>query len=199
MISFVIALIIVLLWMIFYYGKWAGAFADVALLVNLLFHFFGILAGLGAVLTFRIAGIIDHWYVGWCQRTYFWTDSRRAGQREGATGCHQRWFSTTPLSSILDANITTGLTGLILLVFGTGPFKDLPQPYWLVSASLFTAIFVTDFYRSLHQKWQTLTCATALTKTCWRMSTSILEKRKIAYIISGILILISLISLFTKD
>ncbi|HBC03178.1 MAG TPA: protein translocase subunit SecDF, partial [Aequorivita sp.] len=55
--SFVIALFIVLLWMIGYYGK-AGLFADVALLVNILF-IFGILAGLGAVLTLPgIAGIV---------------------------------------------------------------------------------------------------------------------------------------------
>ena len=57
MLSFGIALVLVLLWMIFYYGK-AGLFADVALIVNILF-IFGILAGLGAVLTLPgIAGIV---------------------------------------------------------------------------------------------------------------------------------------------
>jgi SecD/SecF fusion protein len=111
--SFAIALVFVLIWMIFYYGK-AGIFADVALVVNILF-IFGILAGLGAVLTLPgIAGIVLT--IGMSVDANVLIFERI--KEELAKGKSQKdaikdGFNNA-LSSILDANITTGLTGLIL-------------------------------------------------------------------------------------
>ncbi len=200
MISFIIALVIVLLWMIFYYGK-AGAFADVALAVNILF-IFGILAGLGAVLTLPgIAGIVLTIGMSVDANVLIFERIRE----ELAKGKAQKdaindGFSNA-LSSILDANITTGLTGLILLVFGTGPIQGFATTLLIgICTSLFTAIFITRlFIDSYTKNGKPLTCSTALTKNLFKnVNIDFLKKRKMAYILSGILIAISLGSLFTN-
>ena len=198
--SFIIALVIVLLWMIFYYGK-AGAFADVALAVNILF-IFGILAGLGAVLTLPgIAGIVLTIGMSVDANVLIFERIRE----ELDKGKSQRdaindGFSNA-LSSILDANITTGLTGLILLVFGTGPIQGFATTLLIgICTSLFTAIFITRLFIDGYTKnGKSLTCSTGLTKNLFKnVNIKFLEKRKMAYVISGILIAVSLGSLFTN-
>ena len=198
--SFIIALSIVLLWMMLYYGK-AGAFANVALVVNILF-IFGILAGLGAVLTLPgIAGIVLTIGMSVDANVLIFERIRE----ELAKGKSQRdsindGFSNA-LSSILDANITTGLTGLILLVFGTGPIQGFATTLLIgICTSLFTAIFVTRLFvdRFTHNG-KSLTCATGLTKNLFRdVAIKFLAKRKVAYTFSAVLLLISIGSLFTN-
>ncbi|WP_340156395.1 protein translocase subunit SecD [uncultured Winogradskyella sp.] len=143
MLSFIIALAFVLLWMIFYYGK-AGGFADIALLLNILL-IFGVLASLGAVLTLPgIAGIVLTIGISVDANVLIFERIRE----ELAKGKTQKesikdGFSNA-LSSILDANITTGLTALILFVFGTGPIKGFATTLIIgILTSLFTAIFIT--------------------------------------------------------
>ena len=111
--SFVIALFVVLLWMIGYYGK-AGLFADVALLVNILF-IFGILAGLGAVLTLPgIAGIVLTIGMSVDANVLIFERIKEELAKGKAQKDAIKDGFNNALSSILDANITTGLTGLIL-------------------------------------------------------------------------------------
>ncbi|MAZ73861.1 MAG: protein translocase subunit SecDF [Flavobacteriaceae bacterium] len=199
MISFGIALLFVLLWMIFYYGK-AGAFADVALVVNILF-IFGILAGLGAVLTLPgIAGIVLTIGISVDANVLIFERIRE----ELAKGKAQRDAINdgfrNALSSILDANITTGLTGLILLVFGTGPIQGFATTLLIgIVTSLFTAIFITRLFIDRYTKnGKPLPCSTAMTKNLFKnVDIKFIAKRKVAYVISGILILISLGSLFS--
>ncbi|AFL80090.1 protein translocase subunit secF,protein translocase subunit secD [Aequorivita sublithincola DSM 14238] len=197
--SFVIALFIVLLWMIGYYGK-AGAFADIALMVNILF-IFGILAGLGAVLTLPgIAGIVLT--VGMSVDANVLIFERI--KEELAKGKAQKdaikdGFNNA-LSSILDANITTGLTGLILLVFGTGPIQGFATTLLIgIATSLFTAIFITRlFIDSYTKNGKPLPCSTSVTKDLFKnVNIQFLKKRKAAYILSAIMILVSVTSLFT--
>ena len=197
--SFVLALIFVLVWMIFYYGK-AGAFADVALVVNIIF-IFGILAGLGAVLTLPgIAGIILT--IGMSVDANVLIFERI--KEELAKGKAQKdaindGFSNA-LSSILDANITTGLTGFILLMFGTGPIQGFATTLLIgIATSLFTAIFITRLFIDGYTKnGKPLPCTTSLTKNILTNNTiEFLRKRKVSYVISGILILVSLGSLVT--
>ena len=197
--SFLIALVFVLLWMIFYYGK-AGIFADIALLFNILL-IFGVLASLGAVLTLPgIAGIVLTIGISVDANVLIFERIRE----ELAKGKSQKesikdGFSNA-LSSILDANITTGLTALILFVFGTGPIKGFATTLIIgILTSLFTAIFIT---RLLIDWWVNrggkLDFSTAMTKGLFKnININFLKKRKIAYVISGILILASLGSLFT--
>ena len=198
--SFVIALILVLLWMIFYYGK-AGLYADVALVVNILFVF-GILAGLGAVLTLPgIAGIVLTIGISVDANVLIFERIRE----ELAKGKLQKdaikdGFNNA-LSSILDANITTGLTGLILLVLGTGPIKGFATTLLIgIATSLFTAIFITRlFIDSYTKNGKDLNFSTGATKGLFsNMNINFLGKRKIGYIVSGILIVVSLLSLFTQ-
>lgn len=198
--SFGIALLIVLLWMIGYYGR-AGIYADIALLVNILF-IFGILAGLGAVLTLPgIAGIVLT--IGMSVDANVLIFERI--KEELAKGKSQKdaikdGFNNA-LSSILDANITTGLTGLILLVFGTGPIQGFATTLLIgIATALFTAIFITRlFIDSYTKNGKDLPCSTSLTKNLFtNVNIEFLKKRKAAYIFSSILILISLTSLFTN-
>ena len=197
--SFGIALIVVLLWMIGYYGR-AGAFADIALLVNILF-IFGILAGLGAVLTLPgIAGIVLT--IGMSVDANVLIFERI--KEELAKGKAQKdaikdGFSNA-LSSILDANITTGLTGLILLVFGTGPIQGFATTLLIgIATSLFTAIFITRLVIEVYtKKARPLSCSTPITKNLFtNVNIEFLKKRKAAYIFSAVMILISVTSLFT--
>lgn len=198
--SFAIALVFVLLWMIFYYGK-AGLFADVALAVNILF-IFGILAGLGAVLTLPgIAGIVLTIGISVDANVLIFERIRE----ELAKGKVQKdaikdGFNNA-LSSILDANITTGLTGFILLILGTGPIKGFATTLLIgIATSLFTAIFITRLFIDGYGKnGKSLDFSTGATKNLFRnVKVDWLGKRKMAYIISGILIIISVGSLLVQ-
>lgn len=198
--SFLIALSLVLVWMILYYGK-GGLFADIALLLNILL-IFGVLSGLGAVLTLPgLAGIVLT--IGMSVDANVLIFERI--KEELAKGKSQKesvrdGFGNA-LSSILDANITTLLTAIILFVFGTGPIKGFATTLIIgIVTSLFTAIFITrllvDWYVN---KGKGLTFTTGVSKGLFQnMNINFIGKRKVAYIISSIAILLSLFSLFTK-
>ena len=198
--SFLIALVLVLIWMIFYYGK-AGAYSDIALVVNILF-IFGILAGLEAVLTLPgIAGIVLTIGMSVDANVLIFERIREELYRGKKQPDAIKDGFRNSLSSILDANITTGLTGLILLVFGTGPIKGFATTLLIgIATSLFTAIFVTrlfiDAYASNNRL---LEFATSSTRNFLRnISISFLNRRKLGYIISGTLIVLSILSLSTR-
>ncbi|KJJ37994.1 protein translocase subunit SecDF [Aequorivita vladivostokensis] len=196
--SFVIALFVVLLWMIGYYGK-AGLFADVALLVNILF-IFGILAGLGAVLTLPgIAGIVLTIGMSVDANVLIFERIKEELAKGKAQKDAIKDGFNNALSSILDANITTGLTGLILLVFGTGPIQGFATTLLIgIATALFTAIFITRlFIDSYTKNGKPLPCSTLITKNLFtNVHVSFLKKRKMAYVISAIMLLISVSSLF---
>src|SRR5690606_3988973 len=198
--SFAIAFIMVILWMIGYYGK-AGLYADIALLVNLLF-IFGILAGLGAVLTLPgIAGIVLTIGMSVDANVLIFERIREELRKGKSQAEAIRDGFSNALSSILDANITTGLTGIILLVLGTGPIKGFATTLLIgIATSLFTAIFITRlFIDGYGLKGKSLAFSTAMTKNLFtNMNIKFIAKRKVSYVVSGILILISLGSLFTQ-
>ncbi|OUS00566.1 protein translocase subunit SecDF [Flavobacteriales bacterium 33_180_T64] len=198
--SFLIALSLVLLWMILYYGR-AGIFADIALLLNILL-IFGVLSGLGAVLTLPgLAGIVLT--IGMsvdANVLIFERIKEELGKGKTQKEAVKDGFANA-LSSILDANITTGLTALILFVFGTGPIKGFATTLLIgILTSLFTAIFITrllvDWYVN---SGKSLDFSTSITKNLFKKNKiNFIGKRKVAYVVSGILILVSLGSLFTN-
>ncbi len=197
--SFLIALTFVLLWMIFYYGK-SGLFSNVALLLNILL-IFGVLSGLGAVLTLPgIAGIVLTIGIAVDANVLIYERIREElykgkGQKESV----QDGFSNA-LSSILDANITTGLTALILYTFGTGPIKGFATTLLIgILTSLFTAIFISRLLIDWNlNRGGKLDFSTGMTKGLFRsINLEFLKKRKLAYIISGTIIIAGLASLFT--
>jgi SecD/SecF fusion protein len=141
--SFLIALAFVLIWMIFYYGP-SGIFADIALILNIVL-IFGILAGLGAVLTLPgIAGIVLTIGISVDANVLIFERVREELRREKGLKQSINDGFNNALSSILDANITTGLTALVLYIFGTGPIKGFATTLLIgIATSLFTAIFIT--------------------------------------------------------
>lgn len=199
MISFMIALAFVLLWMIFYYGK-AGFYSNVALLLNILL-IFGILSGLGAVLTLPgIAGIVLTIGIAVDANVLIYERvreelSKGKGQKEAV----QDGFSNA-LSSILDANITTGLTAFILYTFGTGPIKGFATTLLIgIITSLFTAIFISRFLIDWNlNRGGKLQFSTKLTQGLFNsINIEFLKKRKAAYVLSATIIIAGLVSLFT--
>ena len=198
--SFIIALIIVLLWMVFYYGK-AGIFSDIALALNILF-IFGVLASFGAVLTLPgIAGIVLT--IGMSVDANVLIYERIKEELNKGKGLKESvndGFSGA-LSSILDANVTTLLTGIILYIFGTGPVKGFATTLMIgIVTSLFSAIFITrlliEWYINNEKK---LTFNTNITKNWFKdINIDFLKKRKMSYAISGIILVIGLGSLFTN-
>jgi SecD/SecF fusion protein len=199
--SFIIAMVFVLIWMIFYYGK-AGIFADIALVFNIVL-IFGVLSSLGAVLTLPgIAGIVLT--IGMsvdANVLIFERIKEELVKGKGKGEAISDGFANA-LSSILDANITTGLTALILLVFGSGPIKGFATTLIIgILTSLFTAIFITrllvDWYVS--KRGRSLQFSTNITKNLFRnLDIRFLRKRKIAYVISTILVGVGVFSLLTQ-
>jgi|TARA_B110000908_G_C10263821_1_gene461679 SecD/SecF fusion protein len=200
--SFGIALILILLWMLFYYGK-AGLFANIALAFNILL-IFGVFASFGFVLTLPgIAGIILT--IGMSVDANVIIFERIKEELNNGKGLKEAiagGFSFKgALSAILDANVTTFLTGVILFVFGTGPIKGFATTLMLgIVTSLFTAVFITRMLLDWYTSKNDLTFNTNITKNWFKnISIDFLKKRKIAYIISGIIIAGGLFSLLTNS
>ncbi len=142
--SFALGFVLILLYMIFYYGLIPGLIADFALLCNV-FLLVGILSSFSAVLTLPgIAGIVLTMGTAVDGNVLIYERIReelRAGKNmrkaieDGFKGA---------ISAIVDANVTSLLTGIILAVFGTGPIKGFAVTYIIgIISSFLTAVFIT--------------------------------------------------------
>jgi len=191
--SFMLAILLVLAWMIIYYGR-AGVYANIALIVNILF-IFGILASFNAVLTLPgIAGIILTIGMSVDANVIIFERIKEGiFKKKGLKQSVQEGFSVKgALSAIIDANITSLLTGIILYVFGTGPIKGFALTLIIgILTSLFTAVFITRLLiDGATEKGKNLTFNTSLSKGWFQnINIQFLRKRKIAYVISGAIIL----------
>ena len=199
--SALIGLLLISLWMIIYYGK-AGWYANIALAVNLLF-LFGILASLGAVLTLPgIAGIVLTMGTAVDANIIIYERAKEE-LRSGKTldeAINSAFSWTGAMRSIVDANVTTILTGVVLFILGTGPIKGFATTLLIgIVTSLFTAIFITRMLLNISVvKGKGLTFDTPLTRNWFtNFNFDFLKYRKVAYVISGIIVLGSLVSLFT--
>ncbi|UGS20400.1 protein translocase subunit SecDF [Flavobacterium cyclinae] len=202
LLSFIIGFSLVLLWMVVYYGK-TGFYANLALLVNILF-IFGTLASFGAVLTLPgIAGIVLT--IGMAvdanviifERAKEELDNGKSVQE--ATDYAFTWKGA--MSSIVDANVTTAITAVILLVFGTGPIRGFATTLLIgIFTSVVTAVFITRMFLDWSlSKNEKLAYSTSLTRTWFKnLNIDFLGKKKMAYAISGILVALSIFSLATK-
>ncbi len=200
--SFVLALVLVFVWMIFYYGK-AGIFADIALVINILF-IFGVLTAFGFVLTLPgIAGIILTIGMSVDANVIIFERIKEelAKGKKLKQAIVDGFSFKGALSAIIDANITTMLTGIILFMFGTGPVQGFALTLIIgILTSLFTAVFITrmlvDWYAN---RGGDFTFSTVITKGWFQsMNIEFLKKRKMAYIISGVVILLGIGSLLTN-
>lgn len=200
MYSFIIAFIVVLLYMIFYYGK-AGLIADIALICNL-FLIFGVLASIGAVLTLPgIAGMVLTIGMSVDANVLIYErikEEMKAGKmlKSAVTDGYKNAYS-----AILDSNITTILIGIVLAYFGVGPVRGFATTLIIgILTSLFCAIFITRIiFSKLLDKEKTFSLGNKLTYNAFsKVNINFIGKKTIPFIISGTLIVISLISLFTR-
>lgn len=201
MISFIIAFIIVLLYMIFYYSTSAGSIADIALFTNV-FLIFGVSASLGAVLTLPgIAGIVLTMGMAVDANVLIYERIREELRAGKGTKLAIADGYKAALSAILDSNITTLLTGVVLYVFGTGPIKGFATTLVIgIFTSLFSSIFITRlFYEWRLKKNARLSFSIKLTENFLKnVHYDFLGKRKLFYGISAILIIVGIGSLFVR-
>ena len=198
--SFIIALIIVLMYMIFYYSG-AGVVSNIALLANI-FFIFGVLSSIGAVLTLPgIAGIVLT--IGMSVDANVLIYERIREELTGGKGIRLAIKDgyDKAYNAIIDANVTTLLTGIILYTFGTGPIKGFATTLIIgILTSLFSAIFITRLVISRRlNKNKEIKFATKLTEGAFKNTAiDFIGKRKRFYILSGIIILLGIGSLVTK-
>lgn len=199
--SFIIAFVVVLLYMVFYYSRRAGLVADIALMANM-FFLIGVLASLQAALTLPgIAGIVLTIGMSVDANVLIYERIREElaagkGKKAALKDGYRNAYS-----AIIDANVTTFLTGLILFFFGTGPIKGFATTLVIgILTSLFSAVILT---RLIYERWlekgRTLTFDTKLTRNAFKNAKiDFLGKRKLFYVISGVIIAGGIASLALK-
>jgi SecD/SecF fusion protein len=198
--SFIIAFIMTMLYMIFYYNR-GGLVANVALFVNM-FFVFGILASLGAVLTLPgIAGIVLTLGMDVDKNVIIYERIReeiRVGK--GIRLAIDDGYKHA-MSSIIDSNVTTLLTAIVLYIFGSGPIQGFATTLIIgILSSMFCAIFITRliFIWMMNKNmqinvWNRFT-KDFLTKT----KINFIGIRKTYYLISLAVIIVGIVSLSTR-
>jgi len=198
--SFIIALLLVLIYMYFYYSG-AGLVANLALLVNM-FFIFGILNSFGAVLTLPgMAGIVLT--IGMAVDANVIIFERIREELRLGKGLRAALVDgyKNSNSAIIDANVTTLIVGIILYSFGTGPIRGFATTLIIgILTSLFSALFISRvvFENRLGKK-KNVAFSTKTTQNWYtNINFDFLSKRRLAYIVSSVVIVIGLASLFTK-
>jgi SecD/SecF fusion protein len=187
--------------MLFFYSRNAGLAANVALIANM-FFIIGILASLGAVLTLPgIAGIVLT--IGMSVDANVLIYERVQEERMAGKGIKLAISDgyKNAYSAIIDGQVTTLLTGIVLYVFGSGPIKGFATTLIIgILTSLFSAIFITRLiFEWKLTRSKDIHFTTALTNN-WLRNTVVkfIEKRKVAYIVSGAFIILSIGSLAVR-
>ncbi len=201
--SFVLALVLLMVFMCVVYGLIPGLIANFGLICNLFFTF-GILASFQAVLTLSgIAGIVLALGMAVDANVLIFERAKeelRAGKnvRTAIADGYSNAFS-----AIFDSNLTSIITGVILLFFGTGPIKGFATTLIIgIICSFFTAVYLTRIIFILCAKskaFSKLTFDTALSRNMFsKTNFNFLGARKAATLVVGIFALVVVISLFTK-
>ncbi len=197
--SFALGFLLILIYMIFYYGWIPGLIADAALLCNV-FLLVGILSSFSAVLTLPgIAGIVLTMGMAVDANVLIYERIReelRSGKNlkksitDGFKGA---------ISAIVDSNVTSLLTGIILAIFGTGPIKGFAVTYMIgIISSFATAVFLTRLWLEAYAKHED---AEVSFTTPWmknflqNVKAKFVESRKVFFIISGTLVVVGLLGL----
>ncbi len=200
MISFIIAFLLVLVYMVFFY-QGAGLAADVALLCNVLL-LFGVLVSFGAVLTLPgIAGLVLTLGMAVDANVIIYErikEELAAGKGLGkavADGYKNAY------SAIIDGQVTTLLTGIVLFIFGSGPVQGFATTLIIgIITSVLTSIFITRLiFDDRIQRGKNISFDNKLTRNFLKNThVDFIRARKYSYTISGILILIAILSICIK-
>ena len=202
-ISFVVAFVLLMVYMIMLYGFIPGILADIALLFNLFFTL-GILTSFQAALTMPgIAGIVLTLGTAVDANVLIYErikeELRRGlGMKEAVTKGYSNAFS-----AIFDSNVTSLITGFILLFFGTGPVKGFATT-WIIGifCSFFTAVFLTRLVyenRLAKDKWLDLTFVTGYSKNLMQNAKyNFMGMYKKSFAIWGVAALVFICSFFVR-
>ena len=200
MISFIIAFILVLIYMVLFY-RGAGVAADIALLCNVLF-LFGTLVSFGAVLTLPgIAGLVLTMGMAVDANVIIYERVKEELASGKGLGKAIADGYSNAFSAIFDGQVTTLLTGIVLFVFGSGPVQGFATTLIIgIITSVITSIFITRLiFEARVARGKNVTFESAATKNFLKnTNVDFIGKKKISYVLSGALILISLVSIFTK-
>ncbi|QZO85612.1 protein translocase subunit SecD [Riemerella anatipestifer] len=195
--SFIIAFVFIVVYIIFYYGG-AGVFAVIAMIINL-FYIFGIMDSMDATLTLPgIAGIVLTMAMAVDTNVIIYERTKEelfAGKN--IREAYHDGFKHA-LSAIVDGHLTTLLTAVVLYIFGTGPIQGFAVTLIIgLIMTFFTSVLLSRvMIFSRLNKGKGLSVWTPATKNIFRnVWVAFIEKRKFAYIISGILTVICLASI----
>jgi SecD/SecF fusion protein len=202
-ISFIIAFILLMIYMIAMYGFIPGMVANGALIINLFFTL-GILTSFQAALTMSgIAGMVLS--LGTAvdanvliyERTKEELRSGKGAKQAMAAGYHNAF------SAIFDSNVTSVITGVILLWFGKGPIQGFATTWIIgIACSFFSAVYLTRLlyeHKMNHDKWLNLTFTTPLSKNMMQNTHfHFMEMYKKTFTIAGIALLVFIISFMTR-
>ncbi len=201
--SFVIAIVLLMIFMCLFYGFIPGLIANIALVFNIFFTF-GILASFQAVLTLSgIAGIVLALGMAVDANVLIYERSKeelRAGKsvRTAIADGYSNAFS-----AIFDSNLTSIITGVILLLFGTGPIKGFATTLIIgIICSFFTAVFLTRLIYRMFAKTKPFEHLTFMTPISAKMFTNthfnFLGTRKTSFIVAAAFIVVVIISFFVR-
>ncbi len=201
--SFIIALVLLMIFMCCFYGVIPGLIANLGLVFNIFFTF-GILASFQAVLTLSgIAGIVLALGMAVDANVLIFERAKeelRAGKnvRQAIADGYSNAFS-----AIFDSNLTSVITGVILLFFGTGPIKGFATTLIIgIVVSFFTAVYLTRLVFIIGAKakpFQRLTFTTAISRKMFtNTKINFLGKRKLSFTAVGIVALIIIGSFFIR-
>ncbi|MBB6272638.1 SecD/SecF fusion protein [Pedobacter cryoconitis] len=196
--SFVLAFIVILVFMALYYNK-AGWVANLALVINLLF-IMGILVSLGAVLTLPgIAGIILVIGLSVDANILIFERVREELNHGKSTAVAIKEGFKHAMPSIIDSNVTVLILGIILYVFGSGPVQGFATTLCIgILSSLFCAVLISRLvFDSLLNKNANITFGNKATIHAFKnIAFNFVGRRKIYYTISSIIIILGIVCYF---
>lgn len=201
--SFIIALVLLMIFMCAFYGVIPGLIANLGLIFNIFFTF-GILASFQAVLTLSgIAGMVLALGMAVDANVLIFERAKeelRAGKnvRTAISDGYANAFS-----AIFDSNLTSIITGVILLLFGTGPIKGFATTLIIgIICSFFTAVFLTRLVFIAGEKskpFQKLTFTTPLSRKMFTNTHfNFLGARKVSFTVVGIMVVLIICSFFFR-
>lgn len=201
--SFVVALVLLMIFMCLIYGLIPGLVANLALVFNIFFTF-GILASFQAVLTLSgIAGIVLALGMAVDANVLIFERAKEELRNGKNVRTAIADGYSNAFSAIFDSNLTSIITGVILLLFGTGPIKGFATTLIIgIICSFFTAVYLTRLVFIIFAKSKPISSLTFTTAISRRMFTNtrfnFLGARRTAFIVVAVLIVATVISFFTR-